>query len=153
MQHLKIRHKKSLKVQDSRTKEVQENNEEIHEVDSQPAHWWRTRQCTVLVRCAPDCPVLHRGTRSKAPSDCNTKLSSVHRTVWVTVDCYRPQRSADVAGHRTVNSACPVGTGLSDAPVDRKLLLLSNDYNCGGDYKYPQPDILMCGSPSNITKA
>jgi hypothetical protein len=28
-----------------------------------------------------------------------------------------------VAGHRTVNSACPVGTGLSGALVDRKLLL------------------------------
>jgi hypothetical protein len=35
-------------------------------------------------------------------------------------------------GHQTVNSACLVYTGLSGAPVDRKLVLLSNDYNCGG---------------------
>jgi hypothetical protein len=43
-----------------------------------------------------------------------------------------PQRSADVVGHRTMNSACPVCTGLSDAAIDRKLLLLSNGYNCVG---------------------
>jgi hypothetical protein len=34
--------------------------------------------------------------------------------------------------HRIVNSACPVCTGLSGAPVDIKLLLLSNDYNYKG---------------------
>jgi hypothetical protein len=50
-----------------------------------------------------------------------------------TVDCYRPQRSDDVAGLRTVNSACTVRTGLSGAPVDRKLLLLSNRYSCEGE--------------------
>jgi hypothetical protein len=47
MQHLKRRHKRSIEVQDSRTKEAQRNNEEIHEVGSQPAHWWRTGQCTI----------------------------------------------------------------------------------------------------------
>jgi hypothetical protein len=35
MQHLKRRHKKSLEVQDSRTKEAQRISEEIHEEDSQ----------------------------------------------------------------------------------------------------------------------
>jgi hypothetical protein len=40
-------------------------------------------------------------------------------------------------GPQTVNSACPVRTGVSDAPVDGKLVLLSNDYNCGGGYEYP----------------
>jgi hypothetical protein len=44
MQHLKRRHKRSIEVQDSRTKETQGNNEEIHEVDSQPAHRWHTGQ-------------------------------------------------------------------------------------------------------------
>jgi hypothetical protein len=38
MQNLKRRHKKSIEVQNSRTKEAQVNNEEIHEVVSQPAH-------------------------------------------------------------------------------------------------------------------
>jgi hypothetical protein len=40
-----------------------------------------------------------------------------------TIDCYKLQRSAYVAGHQAMNSACPVCTGLSGAPVDRKLLL------------------------------
>jgi hypothetical protein len=44
MQHLKRRHKRCVEVQDSRTKVAQANSEEIHEVSSQPAHWWRTGQ-------------------------------------------------------------------------------------------------------------
>jgi hypothetical protein len=36
MQHLKRRDKICIEVQDSRTKEAQGNNEEIHEVGSQP---------------------------------------------------------------------------------------------------------------------
>jgi hypothetical protein len=59
MRHLKRRHKRSLEVQYSRTKEAQRISEEIHEVGSQPAPWWRTGQCTVHVRCAPDCPMGH----------------------------------------------------------------------------------------------
>jgi hypothetical protein len=34
MQHLKRRHKRSVEVQDSRSKEAQENSEEIQEEDS-----------------------------------------------------------------------------------------------------------------------
>jgi hypothetical protein len=84
------------------------------------------------VRCAPDCPVRHpdslrKGARRQAPLGCSTGLSGVHRTIGQrsnpTVDCCRPQRSADMAGHRTVNSACLVYTGLFGAPVNRKLLL------------------------------
>jgi hypothetical protein len=55
-------------------------------------------------------------------------------------------------GHQTVNSACPVCTGLSGAPVDRKLLLSVNGYNCGGGYKYSQPGIYRCGGTSNIPR-
>jgi hypothetical protein len=44
-------------------------------------------------------------------------------------------------GHRTVNGACSVCTELFGASIDKKLLLLSNDYNFGGGYKYPQPAI------------
>jgi hypothetical protein len=44
MQHLKRRHKRSVEVQDSRTKEAQENSEEIHVEGRQPALWWRTGQ-------------------------------------------------------------------------------------------------------------
>jgi hypothetical protein len=36
------------------------------------------------------------------------------------------------SGHWIVNSACPVCTGLSGAPVDRNNSFLSNDYNLGG---------------------
>jgi hypothetical protein len=95
--------------------------------------WWRTGQC---------CPMrtgqsAQRGHR-QALSGCSTGLSggapdSRHRTVRCapdrrqrsdpTVDCYRRQRSADVActGHSTV--AVRWCTGLSGAPDDRKLLL------------------------------
>jgi hypothetical protein len=84
------------------------------------------------VRCAPDSPVRHpdslrKGSRRQAPLGCSTELSGLHRTVWQwsdpTVSYCRLQRSANVAGHWTMNSACLVCTGLSDAPVDRKLLL------------------------------
>jgi hypothetical protein len=36
MQHFKRRPKRSIEVQDSRSKEAQENSEEIQEVGSQP---------------------------------------------------------------------------------------------------------------------
>jgi hypothetical protein len=79
-----------LLKRDSRTNEAQGNNEEIHEVGSQPAPWWRIGQWTV------PCPVctglsnetpgsLHRGAHSEAPSGCSTRLFGVHRAVWVTV--------------------------------------------------------------------
>jgi hypothetical protein len=51
--------KRSVEVQNSRTKEAQGIIEEIHEEGSQPEHWWCTGQWTVLVRCAPDCLVGH----------------------------------------------------------------------------------------------
>jgi hypothetical protein len=51
--------KKSLEVEDSRTKEDQRIDEEIHEVGSQPAFWWRTGQWTTHVWFVPDCPVGH----------------------------------------------------------------------------------------------
>jgi hypothetical protein len=44
MQHLKRRPKICIEVQDSRLKEAKENSEEIQEVGSQPALWWRTGQ-------------------------------------------------------------------------------------------------------------
>jgi hypothetical protein len=43
-QHLKIRPKICVEVQDSRTKEAQGNNKKIHKVGSQPVLWWHTRQ-------------------------------------------------------------------------------------------------------------
>jgi hypothetical protein len=83
------------------------------------------------VRCGTG-QSAQRGRR-QALSSCSTGLSGVHRTVrcatdrwqWSdpTVDCYRCQRSADVActGHCIVDVRwC---TGLSGAPDDRKLLL------------------------------
>jgi hypothetical protein len=42
MQHLKIRPKRFVEVQDSISKEAQENNKEIQEDENQPALWWRT---------------------------------------------------------------------------------------------------------------
>jgi hypothetical protein len=73
MQHLKRRHKKSLEVQDSRTKEAQENSKEIHEVGSQPASGGAPNSEQYPFRCAPDS--LHRGARSEAPLGCSTGQS------------------------------------------------------------------------------
>jgi hypothetical protein len=56
-------------------------------------------------------------------------------------------------GHRRMNSACPVCTGLSDAPVDRKLLLLSNGYNWGGFYQYSTTDHFKVWEPKKHTKS
>jgi hypothetical protein len=76
MQHLKRRNKRNIEVQDSRTKEAQGNNEEIHELDSQLAHWWRTElsggtQCSLRREAhngrsraiAPDCPMCTKQSR------------------------------------------------------------------------------------------
>jgi hypothetical protein len=95
---------------------------------------------TVNSTC-PVCTGLSGGTTGQSAqrghrqafSGCSTGLSGVHRTVRCAtgrrqrsdpmVDCYRRQRSADVA--RTGHLLCSVRwcTGLSGAPDDRKLLL------------------------------
>ena len=67
---LKRRHKMSLEVQDSRTKEAQRNNEEMNEVGSQPAHWWCTGQwtvtCLVCTRLSSGTPdSLHREAHNR----------------------------------------------------------------------------------------
>jgi hypothetical protein len=77
MQHLKRRHKNSLEVQDSRTREAQRISKEIHEEGSQPAHWWCSRQRTVPVRCAPDCSVGHLDSlRREAHNGCSGAVAS-----------------------------------------------------------------------------
>jgi hypothetical protein len=142
MQHIKRRHKRSIEVQDSRTKEVQ-NSEEIHEVGTQKctggapdslrreAHNGRSRAVAPdYLVCAPDILGNDRIQRS-------TTTYPNGRLTW--------------PGHQTVNKPCPVCTGLSGASVDRKSLLLSNVYNCGREpINTPQPAIWRCGSPSNI---
>jgi hypothetical protein len=115
MQHLK-KHKRSIEVQNSRTKEAQGNNEEIHEVGSQPAH--------------SGCSTEQSAQRGQTV---NSNLSGVHQTVCtegpttrrpraVAPDCLcasdslgngRIQRSTATdpngrltwLGHRTVSSA------------------------------------------------
>jgi hypothetical protein len=59
MQHLKRRHKRTLEVEDSRTKKAQRISKEIHEVGSQPAPWWRTGQWIASCLVCTDCPVGH----------------------------------------------------------------------------------------------
>jgi hypothetical protein len=77
MQHLKIRPKRCVEVQDSRLKEAQRNSEEIQEEGSQP------------VLDAPDMFGVH-GTvfveRSATEGwRCSIELSSVHRIVYPMV--------------------------------------------------------------------
>ena len=138
MQHLKRRHKKMHRSPILKNKEARRNQRRNPRCGLSASAWWRTGQCTVPVRCAPDCPVgqpdgLRReaaGRRSRAVApDCPvcTGLSGVptgrRQRSDPTVDCYRRQRSADVAC--TGHLLCSVRwcTGLSGAPDDRKLLL------------------------------
>jgi hypothetical protein len=132
--------KRCIGVQYSRTKEARRNQRRNPRSRLSASAWWRTRQCcpvcTGLSGVAPGS--LRREAHRQALSGCSTGLSSGapdsrHRTVrcapdrrqWSdpTVDCYRRQRSADVActGHCIV--AVRWCTGLSGAPDDRKLLL------------------------------
>jgi hypothetical protein len=132
MQHLKRRHKKMHRspiLKNRRSPKKSAKKSKMRAVSQRlVAH--RT------VRCGTG-QSAQRGHR-EALSGCSTGLSggapdSRHRTVrcapdrrqWLdpTVDCYRRQRSSDVActGHCTLDVRwC---TGLSGAPDDRKLLL------------------------------
>jgi hypothetical protein len=116
MQHLNRRPKRCVEVQDSRQKEAQENSEEIQEVDSQPALWWRIGH----VRCAPDSRrrELHRiGLLGAIAQDslANGRLQLYHRSTAAalngrllqpsTVGCCSPQRSADAARALDMSSA------------------------------------------------
>jgi hypothetical protein len=104
----------------------------------------------------------------------NSTLSGVHRTVctegptdmhpWAAaLDCPvctgksgngRIQQSTVVdpngwltwPGHQTVNNACPV------RPSTESCCFCPTAIIVGGGYKYPQPGISRCGSPSNIPR-
>jgi hypothetical protein len=93
--------------------------------------------CTRLFRCASRALDQWSAVQSAATTSAKPTVFKSHRTARCatrlsgvpsgsrdpTINCYRPQRSADMAGHRAVHSGCPVRTRLSSAPVDRKLLL------------------------------
>jgi hypothetical protein len=91
-------------------------------------------------RCATDYPVGHRAVY--------TERAATRRSWAVAPDCLGNvwiQLSIAIdnndrlmwLGHQIVNNGCPVCTGLSGAPNDRRSIFLSNGYNCGGGYKYP----------------
>jgi hypothetical protein len=100
---------------------------------------------------------LYRGARRQAPLGCRTGLSGVPQIVWQwsdpTIDCCRPQRSADVVRapdseqcmfgrHRTVRCA----RRQKDVVSVQRLQLWGEAINT------PQPGISRCGSPSNIPR-
>jgi hypothetical protein len=62
MQHLKRRHKKSLEVQDSRTREAQRINKEILKRAVSQRTGGAPDSEHYPVRCAADCPVGHPDT-------------------------------------------------------------------------------------------
>jgi hypothetical protein len=81
---------------------------------------------------------LHQGANGRLPpGQRRSETVRSHRTVRcairlsgapkvsadLMVDCYRRQRSGDVAGTEQWTVPCPVCTGLSGALVDKKLLL------------------------------
>jgi hypothetical protein len=162
MQHLKRRHKKSIKVQDSITKEAQENSEEIHEVGCHPAHWWRTGQwtvpclvCTELSGGTPDS--LCRGAHNQAPSGCSTRLSGVHWIVWITVESNgRLLQTPTIGWHGqgtgqwTVLVRC--APDYSVRPSTESCCFCLTTIFVGETINTPQPTISRCGSPSNISR-
>jgi hypothetical protein len=160
MQHLKRRHKKSLEVQDSRTKKAQGNSEEIHEVDSQPAHWWHTGQWTVT------CPVyiglsggtlgsLRRGAR-KAPSGCSTGLSGVHWTIWVMVGSNGRLLQTPMVGWRDrAPDSEQCMSGVPDCPVcpsTGSCCFFPTTIIVEGGFKYPPTGHFKVWEPSNIPR-
>jgi hypothetical protein len=138
MQHLKRRHKKMHRS--PRLKNKRSPKESTKKSQKRAVSQRLVAHRTVNSTC-PVCTGLSGGTteqsaqrgRRQAFSGCSTGLSGVHQTVRCatgrrqrsdpTVDCYRRQRSADVAC--TGHLLCSVRwcTGLSGAPDDRKLLL------------------------------
>jgi hypothetical protein len=96
----------------------------------------RTAKIHRTVRCAPDCPVSQRrpGQRSAAESardtwpsqrsEGGTGLSGVHQTCPVRHRLPDLHRSATVGcavyGNKSGTGQCPVCTGLSGAPDDRR---------------------------------
>jgi hypothetical protein len=100
----------------------------------------------------------------------STKLSGVHQTVWQrsdpTVDCHRPQRSADMARAPDCLGSGQIQRSTAANPNGRltwqasdtvrcahrqKLLLFVQRLETGlGPIIPPQPAILRCGSSSKI---
>jgi hypothetical protein len=169
MQHLKRRHKKmhrSLRLKNKRSPKGSTKKSQKMAVSQRlVAH--RTVNST-----CPVCTGLSGGTtgqsaqrgRRQALSGCSTGLSGVHRTVRCatgrrqrsdpTVDCYRRQRSADVAC--TGHLLCSVRwcTGMSGAPDDRKLLLsVQRLYLCWGLYILHPTGHLEVWEPKQHTKS
>ena len=129
MQHLKRRHKKMhrspiLKNKRSPKKSAKESKKRAV---SQRLVAHRTLMSGVhrTVRCGTG-QSAQRGRR-QALSGCSTGLSGVptgrRQRSDPTVDCYRRQRSADVACTGHLLFSVRWCTGLSGAPDDRKLLL------------------------------
>jgi hypothetical protein len=129
--------KRCIEVQDSRTKEARRNQQRDPRKGLSASAWWRTGQCTVPVRCAPDCPVgqpdgLRReaaGRRSRAVApDCpvcqraegngriqrstatgaNGRLTWAHRTS--TVQCPVVHRTVRCTRRQKAAAFCPTAS-------------------------------------------
>jgi hypothetical protein len=83
-------------------------------------------------KVVPDCPVCH--LTAGVPLDYRWSADS-------TVDCSRPQWSADVAGHRTIRCA------RRQKVVD----FCPTTINVVGAYKYPKPPPFNTSKPSTLT--
>jgi hypothetical protein len=130
-QHLKRRHKMMHRSPGLKNKRSPKKSTKKTSRGLSVSAWWRTEQWTVPVRCAPDCLVGQPDSLRREATDRRSRAVAlvcpvVHRTIRCapdrrqrsdpTVNCYRRQRSADVActGHCTV--VVRWCTGLSGAP-------------------------------------
>jgi hypothetical protein len=92
--------------------------------------------CTRLFGVAPG--NLRKEPATRDSWDCSTRPSGVHRTVWATLDptveCYRPQRSANVARAPDMSG---VQRTVWCARRQSSQLSVQRLYFVGGGYKYP----------------
>ena len=128
MQHLKRRHKKMHRSPILKNKEARRNQRRNPRRGLSASAWWRTgHRCPVCTGQS-----AQRGHR-QALSGCSTGLSGVptgrRQRSDPTVDCYRRQRSADVAC--TGHLLCSVCTRRQKASA----FCPTASWGCGG-YKY-----------------
>jgi hypothetical protein len=153
--------KRCIKVQDSRTKEARRNQRRNPRRGLSASAWWRTRQWTVPVRCAPDCPVgqpdslrigaADRHPRAIAP-DCPVCTEQS-----VTVRSNGRLLQTLMVGWRgvqqTLHSACPVVHRTVRCAQRQKAATFCPTASLGvGGYKYHPNRPFSCVRAKQHTK-
>jgi hypothetical protein len=158
MQHLKRRHKKKHRSPILENKRSKGISKEIHEEDSQPAHWWCTGQWTVHVRCAPNYPVGHQAVCTKKPTTRRSWAVAPYYPV-----CTRQSSNSQLLQTPTVgwrgrapdNEQCmsDVHRTVRCARRQKAAAFCPTAIIVGGGYKYPPTSHFKVWEPKQHTKA